>query len=144
MRFQKQRIKLCELIIRYIIIPLAGRGLQIIRQDERAAYNGAWLHHAPMCGANHYHHTRPITTRCTCGAEKQWREEKEKKIQEGKALCPECKGKLEKIYYPSGHYLNFDQFWSQQAGTWFCTRCKGTRGKTGYRYYWDNELIDAK
>ena len=63
-RFQGQRIWLIEQIVRRIIIPLAGRGVQVIRQDARSG--GA--HHAPLCGANHYHHTIPVTRRCTCGA----------------------------------------------------------------------------
>lgn len=28
------------------------------------------LHHAPACPANHYHNTRLVFSRCTCGA--QW------------------------------------------------------------------------
>lgn len=71
MRFQKLRITLIRWIVRWIIVPLAGRGVQVIRQDARSG----GLHHAPMCGANHYHHTRPITGRCTCGAVKYWREQ---------------------------------------------------------------------
>lgn len=73
MRFEKQRIALITWIVRWVIIPLVGRGVQVIRQDERSGDRGSWLHHAPRCGANHYHHARPITTRCTCGAEASWR-----------------------------------------------------------------------
>lgn len=63
------RVRLASWIIRHVVIRLVGRPVQIIRQDAR----GGGLHHAPMCGANHYHHTRPLTSACTCGAEKQWR-----------------------------------------------------------------------
>ena len=69
MRFEKQRIAIIGWIVLRIIITLAGRGVQVIRKDARSASGGEWLHHAPLCGANHYHHARPITTKCTCGAE---------------------------------------------------------------------------
>ena len=79
MRFKKQRIALIRWLVRWFIVPLAGRGVQVIRQGPRSGYLGGnkYLKHAPMCGANHYHHTRPITGRCTCGAVKYWHEQKQ-------------------------------------------------------------------
>ncbi len=68
MRFEARRSQLARWLIRWVIVPLVGRPVQIIRQDERVG----GLHHAPMCGANHYHHQRPLTTRCTCGAVGGW------------------------------------------------------------------------
>ncbi len=78
MKYKRLRVWLLERIIHWFIIPLAGRGVQVQRQDEvsrslDSPRNDKWLHHAPMCGANHYHHTRRITSRCTCGAEAAWR-----------------------------------------------------------------------
>jgi len=66
-RIWRFRIWLIERVILWVICPLAGRPIQIIRQDDQR--NG--LHHAPACGANHYHHCRPITTACTCGAQRE-------------------------------------------------------------------------
>lgn len=54
----------------------------VMRQpDIRACWGTQWilerlkekqvvdnLHHAPCCGANHYHKTRLVFHRCTCGA----------------------------------------------------------------------------
>ncbi len=65
MKYKKLRCWLIGRIIRWLVIPLAGRGVQVQRQDSMSG----GLHHAPLCGANHYHHTRPITSACTCGAE---------------------------------------------------------------------------
>lgn len=70
MKHKQLRIWLAEWIIKWLLIPVVGRGVQVQRQDH--VRRG--LHHAPMCGANHYHHTRPITSACTCGAEAGWRE----------------------------------------------------------------------
>ena len=65
MKYKRLRVWVAGRIIRWLLIPVVGRGVQVQRQD---AVSGG-LHHAPMCGANHYHHTRPITSACTCGAE---------------------------------------------------------------------------
>jgi len=72
MRCKRLRGWLVERILHWVVIPLVGRGIQVQRQDEQSSGWGSWLHHAPMCGANHYHHTRPITSACTCGAEREW------------------------------------------------------------------------
>lgn len=72
MRFSRQRYWVANFLIRHVIVRLAGRGVEITRQDH--VTDG--LHHAPACGANHWHHRRPVTSRCTCGAEDQWREKK--------------------------------------------------------------------
>ena len=69
MKYKRLRIWLAERIIKWLLIPVVGRGVQVQRQDANSSWKGPWLHHAPGCGANHYHHTRPITSRCTCGAE---------------------------------------------------------------------------
>jgi len=75
-----EKARLIERIIVAMIVPLVGRGVQIQRQDNLSACrredgneDPLWLHHAPFCPANHYHHTRPITGACTCGAESWWR-----------------------------------------------------------------------
>ena len=78
MRFKRLRGWCIGRILHWLVIPLAGRGIQVLRQDE--SLKG--LHHAPMCGANHYHHTRPITSACTCGAAKEWRATRPKELRE--------------------------------------------------------------
>lgn len=78
MRFKKQRIWMINKIILKAIIPLAGCGVQVIRQDD-SGLGTKRLKHAPICGANHYHHIRPITSHCTCGAERVAEEEEEVK-----------------------------------------------------------------
>ncbi len=65
MKYQRLRTWLAGQIVRRLLIPVIGRGVQVQRQDHVTK----GLHHAPGCGANHYHHTRPITLACTCGAE---------------------------------------------------------------------------
>ncbi len=65
------RERLVVVLLRWLIIPLLGRPIQVVAQDaERGG-----LHHAPGCGANHFHWTRPITRKCTCGAEVYWRKD---------------------------------------------------------------------
>ena len=54
--------------------------------------------------------------------------------------CPQCGEKLEKVKYLSNSLLNFEQWSSIRAGDYFCRECKGNRGKSGYRYYWEAEL----
>lgn len=53
--------------------------------------------------------------------------------------CPKC-GELLYIVRESSGYLNEEQFDSIRAGDYYCKSCKGNRGKSGYRYYWENEL----
>ena len=55
------------------------------------------------------------------------------------AICPRCGQSLKPVEQESGA-LNDDQFDAIKAGDWYCEHCKGSRGKTGYRYYWDREL----
>jgi ssDNA-binding Zn-finger/Zn-ribbon topoisomerase 1 len=54
--------------------------------------------------------------------------------------CPECGNELQKWMPKSWSYFNSEQQASERAGDYYCTECKGKRGKTGYRYYWEHEL----
>ena len=54
--------------------------------------------------------------------------------------CPGCGSKLEKVIQSQNSMLNSEQFDAIKAGDYFCRICKGDRGKSGYRYYWKNEL----
>jgi hypothetical protein len=54
--------------------------------------------------------------------------------------CPDCGQALKRVRYEGG-YLNRDQWESTSAGDWYCTSCKGTRSGTGFRYFWDRELV---
>ncbi len=54
--------------------------------------------------------------------------------------CPQCGGRLESVDYPADSILNRDQFDSCRAGDWYCTNCKGTEAKSGYKYWWDKDL----
>lgn len=54
--------------------------------------------------------------------------------------CPECESNLEKVVYNPDCSLNFEQWSSIRAGDYYCTNCKGDRGKTDYRYYWEREV----
>lgn len=54
--------------------------------------------------------------------------------------CPCCGSPLEGVYYPSGSYLNHDQWSASRAGAYYCRQCPGTRGTTGYRYFWSSEV----
>ena len=57
-------------------------------------------------------------------------------------LCPNCQKRLKAVHFDPQSMLNRDQFESIKAGDWFCSTCTGDRGKrTGYRYYWDREVI---
>lgn len=56
------------------------------------------------------------------------------------SACPQCGGRLEAVTYPSDSMLNQDQFDSVRAGDWYCTNCKGVEARSGYKYWWDNDL----
>lgn len=56
-------------------------------------------------------------------------------------ICPQCRHPLEVVTQDSGSMLNVDQFASVKAGDYFCRRCTGSRGRTGYRYYWLKETL---
>lgn len=53
-------------------------------------------------------------------------------------ICPECGKELNIV--PGSKCLNPEQWDSVKAGDYYCTKCKGNRGKTGYRYYWKEEI----
>jgi hypothetical protein len=57
----------------------------------------------------------------------------------GEPACPDCGKALQPVRYEGG-YLNRDQWESVRAGDWFCDACKGTRSRSGYRYFWNREL----
>jgi len=57
-----------------------------------------------------------------------------------KYSCPKCGNELKEVIYPSNSPLNYDQWRSIIAGDYFCETCIGDRGKSGKRYYWENEL----
>ena len=54
--------------------------------------------------------------------------------------CLKCERELKKVRYPAGSMYNKEQFMSQRAGDFYCDKCEGDRGNTGYRYYWEHEL----
>ena len=54
--------------------------------------------------------------------------------------CPKCGEPLQRVEQAYPKMLNDDQFASVRAGDWFCLACKGDRGKSGYRYFWEREL----
>lgn len=57
--------------------------------------------------------------------------------------CPSCGAPLYRVRQSSGSYLNADQFDAVRAGDWYCDKCSGTRGASGYRYYWNSEIAAA-
>jgi len=59
-----------------------------------------------------------------------------------KLICPECGKELNIV--PSSKCLNPEQYNSTKAGDYYCKNCKGNRGKTGYRYYWKEELNNSQ
>lgn len=56
--------------------------------------------------------------------------------------CPECNHPLSRAVPTGGSLaLSEGQFEAIKAGDWYCDAgCKGTRGKSGLRYYWESEL----
>lgn len=54
--------------------------------------------------------------------------------------CPKCSNELKRVRQPDISPLNKYQWEAGIAGNWYCDFCKGSRGNSGYRYYWDNEL----
>lgn len=54
--------------------------------------------------------------------------------------CPDCGNILHAVTYPSGSYLNRDQWESQRAGDWYCNCCTSNVARTGFRYFWNSEL----
>lgn len=60
-------------------------------------------------------------------------------------LCPErCGGVLTPVSHPAGSMLNAEQFDAIRAGDWYCTRCKGDRSNTGFRYFWNREIAGVQ
>lgn len=57
--------------------------------------------------------------------------------------CPQCGGRLEAVTYPSDSMLNRDQFDSVRAGDWYCTSCKGVEARSGYKYWWNSDLVKS-
>lgn len=57
-------------------------------------------------------------------------------------ICPECGEELNIV--PDSKCLNPEQYDSVKAGDYYCTNCKGDRGKTGFRYYWKEELNNSQ
>jgi hypothetical protein len=54
--------------------------------------------------------------------------------------CPNCGTRLEAVRYPANCVLNADQWSSIRAGDYYCPICPGTRGNSGKRYYWAQEV----
>lgn len=55
--------------------------------------------------------------------------------------CPECKNELFPVLQDRSSPLNYEQFESVRAGDYYCENCTGSRGNSGYRYFWKKELI---
>jgi hypothetical protein len=64
-------------------------------------------------------------------------------MTETEPTCPECGKALRPVHYTGG-YLNRDQWEAVRAGDWFCESCKGTRSGSGYRYFWNGELVTVE
>jgi hypothetical protein len=58
-------------------------------------------------------------------------------------VCPVCKRPLAKVEQDPGSMLNEYQFASVRAGDYFCRHCTGSRGRTGYRYFWLKETLPS-
>lgn len=56
-------------------------------------------------------------------------------------ICPSCGSELQKVFQSVNSPLNEHQFDLIKAGDYYCNKCKGTRGETGYKYYWEYELM---
>ena len=55
--------------------------------------------------------------------------------------CPKCGHPLFKVVRSDWSMLNEEQFRAIRAGDYVCEAgCKGDRGKSGLRYYWEHEL----
>jgi len=55
--------------------------------------------------------------------------------------CPKCGYPLIKVVKSDWSMLNEEQFRTMKAGDYVCEAgCKGDRGKSGLRYYWEREL----
>ena len=54
--------------------------------------------------------------------------------------CPNCNQSLKKVIPSFDSKLNPEQWDSIKAGDYFCNHCKGNEGKSGFKYYWKNEL----
>ncbi len=57
--------------------------------------------------------------------------------------CPGCRKPLQPVRYSRDSLFNREQFDASRAGDWFCDQCPGTRGRSGYRYFWERELTGA-
>lgn len=58
--------------------------------------------------------------------------------------CPQCSRPLYRVTRDPDSPLNEDQFDSVRAGDWYCTSCRGTEARTGYKYFWVRELKQQK
>jgi hypothetical protein len=54
--------------------------------------------------------------------------------------CPECGQPLLRVRRSASSPLNEEQFDAVKAGDYVCEVCRGTRGKSGMRYYWKHEI----
>jgi hypothetical protein len=54
--------------------------------------------------------------------------------------CPQCGACLREVCYPEGSMLNREQFDAVRAGDYYCTNCKGTEARTGWKYWWKREI----
>lgn len=56
-------------------------------------------------------------------------------------MCPDCNEKVFKVKQSENSMLNREQFDAAKAGDWFCVKCASDVSHTGYKYFWDNEVI---
>lgn len=56
-------------------------------------------------------------------------------------VCPQCGHLLHVVPYPMDSYMNREQWESLKAGDYFCIVCQNPKTKTGYTYFWEDDLV---
>lgn len=59
---------------------------------------------------------------------------------EGVMECPTCGGELRAVTYDRDSMLNSEQFDAVRAGDFYCKICKSTDARSGYKYWWKEDL----
>lgn len=69
----------------------------------------------------------------------------QQRVEPPSPKCPTCGGNLERVRYPSGCYLNREQWDSQKAGDYFCRVCpdNGRANNKEFSYFWESEVTKS-
>jgi uncharacterized protein (UPF0212 family) len=59
---------------------------------------------------------------------------------ESREVCPDCSAKLKTVYRSSSSCLSQDQFDAVKAGDYWCPACTDKTTKSGFKYFWKNDL----